>query len=255
MDTNAYECQILEETPARVILFLRAVATNSQIRAAMHGCGYTQDEQSQGWQLLLAATGYGNNGYAVTDDDKARAAIVELDAWDEPGFRRVHAALGHLHPAQDAFVFAGLEAAAGLNAVMSVARLLDRLDALESSPDRATTRDADRAAIATLAARGIDAALRARLRAVVQTAQAAKVPVPAETVAVREKALRELRAWHKDWAETARAVVRRRDQLILMGLAKRKSPKDDADDGDGDATTGDTNAATTAPAAPATSSN
>ena len=38
----------------------------------------------------------------------------------------------------------------------------------------------------------------------------------------REEALRELRAWYKDWSETARAVIGRRDHLILMGLAHRK---------------------------------
>jgi hypothetical protein len=235
MKTISYEQQILEETPAKVIPFLRAVATNKEIRAAMHQCGYTEEEQARGWQLLLAATGYVPTGYGTTDDDNARAAIAELDAWDESGFRRVHAALGRLHPDQDAFVFAGLDPAQGASAVVSVATLLDRLDALESSPDRAATRDADRAAIATLARRGIDAAVRAHLHAVVKTAQTAKLPVPADTppvVADRQNALCDLRAWHKDWAETAHAVIRRRDQLILMGLAKRRTAKDDAQEGD-----------------------
>lgn len=235
MNPVSYDQQILEETPAKVIPFLRALATNTEIRAAMYGCGYTEQEQSHAWKLLLSATGYAPAGLASFDDEKARAAIAELDAWDESGFRRVHAALGRLHPDQDAFVFAGLDPVKGPGAVASVATLLDRLDALESSADRTATREADRAAIATLAARGIDTTLRARLREVVKVAQTAKQPVAAEVVpaaADRQNALRELRAWHKDWSETAHAVIRRRDQLILMGLAKRYSRQEGADDGE-----------------------
>jgi hypothetical protein len=47
--------------------------------------------------------------------------------------------LGRLYPDQDAFVFAGLEPSTGPGAVLSVATLLDRLDALESSPARGYT--------------------------------------------------------------------------------------------------------------------
>jgi hypothetical protein len=242
MKTVSYEQQILEETPARAIRFLGAIATNRAIRTAMQQCGYTEEEHAHGWRLLMAASGYRTASFTSAEDDNTRAAIAELDAWDEPGFRRVHAALGRLHPDQDAFVFDRLEPAQGVGAVISVATLLDRLDALESSPDRAATRDADRAAIATLAKRGIDAELRAHLHALLKTAQTAKLPVPSETevpIADRHKALCDLRAWHKDWAETAHAVIRRRDQLILMGLAKRRTGKDDQ--GDGSSATTDAN--------------
>jgi hypothetical protein len=207
----------------------------------MFGCGYTEQEHSHAWKLVLTTSGYTPAGFVAVDDEKVRAAIAELDAWDESGFRRVHAALERLHPEQDAFVFAGLDAAQGPGAVVSVATLLDRLDALESSPDRAATRDADRAAIATLTQRGIDASLRKYLRYVVTAAQTttAPVPVPATGAAEadRQIALRELRAWHKDWAETAHAVIRRRDHLILMGLGKRYSRQDGADDGAASAAT------------------
>lgn len=33
-----------------------------------------------------------------------------------------------------------------------------------------------------------------------------------------------LRVWYEDWAEVARVMIRRRDYLILLGLAERKSP-------------------------------
>jgi hypothetical protein len=43
--------------------------------------------------------------------------------------------------------------------------------------------------------------------------------------------LRELRAWHQDWAETARSVITRRDYRIRLGLAQRRSAaEEDAPD-------------------------
>jgi len=222
--SNTVSNTVLEEIPARVLLFLRAVATKIEIRTTLVTAGYTEEEQSYGWKLLLEASGYAPSALPVSGDDKARAAIAELDDWDESGFRRIHAALGRLHPEQDAFVFAGLEPGKGPSAVVSVATLLDRVDALESSPERAATAKADKKAIATLAQRGIDAAERARLRELVEIAKgisSADVSAASESDE-RQRALAELYAWYKDWSETARALIRRRDHLVLMGLAKRK---------------------------------
>ena len=39
------------------------------------------------------------------------------------------------------------------------------------------------------------------------------------------KALGALRVWYVDWSEMARSVVKRREYLIQLGLAKRKSAK------------------------------
>jgi hypothetical protein len=217
--------RVLEETPGRAVPFLRAITTKVSIRSIMMGAGYTDLEQARGWKLVLVSSGYVDPAPSRTDDQETRAAIAEIDAWDEQGFRRARAALDRLHPEQSAFVFHNLGPAQGAAAIVSVATLLDRLDALESAPDRAATRDADHAALATLEQRGIGKAERARLRRLLAIAQSMKEPVVPELVpsaAERDAALRELRAWYVDWSETARAVIRRRDHLILMGLAHRK---------------------------------
>jgi hypothetical protein len=72
--------------------------------------------------------------------------------------------------------------------------------------------------------------VREHLRGLVSVAQAAKptdAPVVDNVPATQQQALEALHAWHRDWSETARAVVRRRDHLILMGLAKRRTSKTD----------------------------
>jgi hypothetical protein len=224
MTAKSYMQIQLETVPERALPFLRAIATNQQIRFAMAGGGYGEAEQAEGWRLLLGATGYAAQKLSLDADAEARQAITEIDNWDESGYRRIHAALERMHPEQDAFVFAGLEASRGPSAVLGVAKLLDRLDQLQKGTA------AERAAIATLEKRGINSQMRTHLRSLVTVAQAAKPveqsPVPT-TPDTQQQALEPLYAWYRDWSETARALIHRRDHLILMGLAKRRSHKDD----------------------------
>lgn len=74
--------------------------------------------------------------------------------------------------------------------------------------------------------RGIGEAERARLRALVTTATtAARTDVEASDAAdepAPNDALLKLHAWYGEWSEVARAVIKRRDHLIRLGLAKRK---------------------------------
>ncbi len=61
---------------------------------------------------------------------------------------------------------------------------------------------------------------------VAQSAQPVpKVDVEAERKreAELEQALLKLRAWYAEWSEIARASIKRRDHLIALGLARRKS--------------------------------
>jgi len=92
------------------------------------------------------------------------------------------------------------------------------------------TRAEDQKAVATLAARGFDEAELTRLAGLVKTAQAnGAVPFNAEEEAAKRQAsLVALHAWYSDWAETARMVITRRDHLISLGLARRRSRKDAA---------------------------
>lgn len=224
METSDYEKRVLAATPGKVLTFLRAASTKVAIRAALFAAGYTPEEQEQGWNLLQRASGHVPEVGSVEDDAAARAAIADVDAWDEPGFRRVGAALERHHPEQHAFVFAGLEPSRGVGAVLSVATLLDRLDALEAG-SATGNKVADKAAITTLSTRGITPELRQHLRERIATAQSAATPELPENPSAeeRDQALVELRAWYKDWSETARAVITRKDYLIMLGLSKRRS--------------------------------
>lgn len=222
--------QVLEELPSRSLKILSALSHSSILYAALAARGYTEADHQEGWDLLLQVTGFRRPPVAAAESTAARDAAVELDAWDEPNFRLIRAALDRRHPDQSLFVFEGLSASTGAGAVLGVATLLDRLDALEKSPERKATRKADQAALDTLSKRGITAAERARLRALVATATtAAKAEEEASDAAsdpAPNEALLKLHAWYGEWSEVARAVIKRRDHLIRLGLAKRKkTPK------------------------------
>jgi len=218
----------LEDTPARALKLLLGIGTSSAVRDALEQRGFSADDRREGWSLLHELGGYPAAADQEADarvDTTVRDAVSALDAWDEDGFRIIRATLGRRYPAQAQRVFDGLRPSAGAEAVLGVATLLDRLDALGKSKDKD-----DRAASALLATRGIDAKERRRLHDLVATAQSS----PADAGASRDAALLEdaeakriaalvaLRAWYEEWSAIARSVIKRRDRLFAVGLAKRK---------------------------------
>ena len=222
---------VLEETPGRALTFLRGIANNGVIHAQLAEAGFTTDDYQQGWSLLHAASGYNEKPIAAPEKSAAFRAMTVLDAWDEDGFRRVRAALERLHPDQCAFVFSGgLAASTGAGAVLGVRTLLARFVELESGEERKATRKADHAAMKTLEGRGFTKTERARLQALVDTAQTLEEPAAlpdASTPAARKDALVKLYGWYKDWSETARSVIKKRSHLITLGLAKRRTKKEE----------------------------
>lgn len=230
--------QTLEDMPERALRFLSGAGRNLAIFSVLAKYGYDQAEHSEGWRLLKASSEASHVTKAEgANPVEAREATDALDQWDEPWFRIASSALARRFPEQERFVFNNdLSPAAGAGAVLAVSTFLDRLDALESSPDREATREADHAAVALLAERGITSAERQRLRELVAAAQTVpNVPSPDElaraeaaAAAAEEEQLRQLRQlylWHREWSTIAREAISRRDYLIQLGLASRRSQK------------------------------
>jgi hypothetical protein len=189
--------------------------------------GYTPKDQAEGWTLLHKVSGVTGADDPENTDIAVRDAISSLDNSDEDLYRITRAALTRLHPAQAAFVLKDLAPTTGPGAVLSVKNLLDRFDVLDQgrTPE---SKEEDRAALATLATRGITPEERARLRTLVKVAQSAAEVAPDDSGAAEEQLVADLvslRVWFEDWSETARAAIKRKDYLIRMGLASRKSKK------------------------------
>lgn len=236
--------ETLEATLNRALIFLRGVATDVSIFAALRGRGYSQKEHNEGVKLVMRASGYSEGQIGIaTVNEAAQDAIKTLDSWDEDGLRLVGATLRHRFPAQYKFVIGNLKASTGMEAVTGVGHLLNRLDALEKGKEREATRKADHAALAKLAERGLDADERARLRGLVNTALSVSATADNHEKVLQDEAARQadylealkaLRVWYVEWADVARVEIKRRDRLIRLGLASRKRRKRDDDDGDGE---------------------
>lgn len=241
MPKETYSRQVLEESPSRVLRFLGGVGTSPFIRRTLARLGYGAKDHQEGWNLLHRVSGYQTEAAEPEMDREAADAIAQLDTWDEPNFRLARAALSRRFPEQAEFVFKSLEPATGVGAVLSVTTFLDRLDALQGVLEgrdhtKTATRDADAGALQMLMTRGFTPEERKRLRKLIKTAELGTKPdeqldkLAAETEAQAEarlQALVDLRAWYDEWAETARVAIKRRDYLIRLGLANRRSNGED----------------------------
>jgi len=225
----------LEALPYRVFTFLSGIGASAEIRSLLARAGYSATTNEEGWSLLHALSGFrlGPEDFVPAPEPRmtGREAFAALDGWYKREARLLRRMLERACPEQAAFVFDGLEASPA--AAVSVALLCDRLDALEKGRSEAT-RAADQAAIALLSKRGCGSSERARLREWLTTTRNGDV-APGESEsnesAARGEALRRLYRWYTDWAEPARLVLKRRDHLIRLGLARRRlrTAADEAD--------------------------
>jgi len=218
--------------------FLRTASTKSEIMELLVGLGYSDPEHRHGWDLYIemlccmrAIAKVPATTIRTTDQ---LAALTEIDKFDEPAFRRSTAALNRLHPEQRAYIFGdGLSAKSGPESVGSVQTFLDRYAALRdgTDPARAETREADRAAAATLESRHIvNPEIEKRLRGLIEAVkQAAPARAPAATTTSEEafqNAAKVFDAWLRDWRTTASAGLNRRDYRIMLGISRRRTSQE-----------------------------
>jgi hypothetical protein len=218
-------------------MFLDTVGRHAAIRAAMASAGYGPEDHTEGLRLLGAVCVYGGRGLDPRVDVPAREATRALVDWASANWVRLRMALERLHPAA-APLFAELDPRDSPRVVLAVATLLKALAALaveeqsEQSAgsgrrERCEWREQSRqsSVLDTLARRGFDAAARARLALLVETAQGVQAPVvtngSASTESCRDEALVALCWWFRDWSATAKAVVKRKDWRLQLGLVRR----------------------------------
>jgi hypothetical protein len=214
----------LARAPERALSFLHGLARSPQIFTLMSARGYTEDDQKEGWALLNAILELPK--VKLVTDRSVRDAIVALDNWDEPWMNTARAALRRLHKPQHDAVFQDLAPSTGPAAVLGVKLFLDRLNALELGSDD------DRAALDTLARRGLNKDERDRAAALVQKATSLpnhnnheELATLADDQRVKLKALHD---WWTDWSQVARTHIKRRNYLITLGLAARTTARPDS---------------------------
>jgi hypothetical protein len=187
-------------------MFLSTLGRVPEIRAALsEGAGYTEADHTQGWRLLLTAMGYSRLGitFATSNPFPQQTALVELDQWDGLAFDRTRASLRLAFPEQHDYVFQGLNAATGADAIGTVQTFVERVVALRdgTDPNRAETREQDQAAAERLAERKIfNPEIQAHLEGLLEQAkQSAPLPKGLSNDDEVQNASDELHVWLSDW--------------------------------------------------------
>ena len=219
--------QALAETPIKVLKFLQGIGGTLSIRLALREHGYSRPVQDTFASLLQQAVGLGPAvGESMSEGDKlAKDATEKVEVWVARAFQVSHAALRYEHPEVHAHVFQGeLQASRGFGALVVASLFLDRLDEIQTSPDRKATRKADHAALAKLTERGFGEEERERIRKLVQVAHSAIDSDGLGTVDQESatKALYKLRVMYLEWAEIAKVAITSRRELLRLGLVRRR---------------------------------
>lgn len=207
--------RVLQETPLRVATFLRALCRSLELRAVLKAHGLNEEARAEGVRLLASSCLVATDDLDIEADARARSALTTLHDWARTHLARLHAAVCRLHP-EHRDLFADLEFSDAATAAMALARWLQRVDALRE------TDPGDRAVLKTFAQRGVSPAVRVALTGKLQAAQSASFVESTPDEVDDIEALRALHAWFRDWSTTARLVVKRKDWLILLGLAERR---------------------------------
>src|SRR4051794_23662840 len=93
--------EVLEATPERATRLLTGIGAVATIRTLLFQVGMTNEAIIEGRTLLLACLAKPQETGREVDTEDARAqraAVAELDEWDEPHFARIEATLRRQFP-------------------------------------------------------------------------------------------------------------------------------------------------------------
>ena len=218
----------LKAAPARLLTFLQGMA-DPAVRAKFGGLNWSEDVANDAWALLeeLKAASV---IMPPALENPTTEAITACEHWQSTGLVRARAMLQMTHPEQALFLFHDFEPAKGMTAVLNVATFLQRREALAHDGDRKASRKSDAEALAIIEHTGTTKDTIKQLASKVATAHSVPEAMNIESItnevdAARLEALRKIQAWITAWSEMARTVVTRRDQLIKLGIAKRRARK------------------------------
>jgi hypothetical protein len=228
MAQESYSDEVLEGTPGRVTDFLLGIGADAAIRTILANAGMTDADIDEGKSLLLASFGKKKPSAAEQDTVAAKAqrdAVAALSPLDEDLFPRARAVLSRFSPEAGAFLLGGLQVQESANdSVTVLATFCTNYRTLEKG--RAGKEEQDKKALEALKGRNITTEKIAEIEALLAVAFGPTTVKEASNAREERRAvLSNLKVWYDDWAATAHSVIKKRGQLIRLGLAKRRSPK------------------------------
>jgi hypothetical protein len=222
----------IELSLTRAASFFKTVARNPVVRGELFARGLTDAELERGWSLYGTLLGF-RNGRAVqavnaVSETEAARALNAIDAWDAPAFSAAKAVLANRYPRVGQFLFEDLVAATGPASVAGVERFLERVAMLRAGKAAGLSSEDGRGAMELLGARKIlDEIQESELLRLIAVAKSGarqhELRAPDAVAPEREKQAIEFLSWLHEWREVARTAIKRRDYLIALGLAQRRS--------------------------------
>jgi hypothetical protein len=211
----------LNQKIQRILNFLVA-ARQPEIFVFLEKRGFTQEQLDEGWRLFNTAAGarltFRDESRHATGSSSGRELLLALDAWENTWLPVIRASLERHMPALAVKVLEGIRPTSGIEVVVSVGTLLERLDAAGSGPD-------GEKALALLDSRGLTQAVRDQARCWIQKLQTIgtlDLPVIDQTtVEERDRAFAEVWTWYREWSQIARTVITRGVLLVRLGLRQQ----------------------------------
>jgi hypothetical protein len=208
------------EKAMRVMVFLMGLRLRA-IAVALSAFGLTAEERERGWTLFQSVVRGKLGGSAGTNP----RIVSKLDEWENLWFPVISASLRARHPETYDLVFRNLSQASGLEVVVVVRTLIERLDLLVRPTSEGGLGEAGAAAMSFLATRGVTTEKLAEGRALL-TQLGSPEPVTAGTTErsdeEEEAAEKAMWAWYLEWSEIARAVITNRRHLRSLGFLKNE---------------------------------
>lgn len=226
----------LSEKLTRMLRFLVA-ARSPDILRILARRGFSTADLEEGWSLFSVACGTRLTYVGQTLDPaisaEASQLLARLDQWENTWFPVIAATLERRFPDLHATVFQNLSQTTGLEVLVSVGTMLDRIEALASS-------QSGKKALDLLAARGLTPAVRTEASALLSEIRRASVKSDAaitpDSQAEQEQAATEAWAWYREWSQIARTLITRGDHLVQMGLkAQVRRSSSDTDEPEAEA--------------------
>lgn len=210
----------LERAPERAQRFLRGVVRNPAIYQAMLPMGYNAQHHQRGVVLLTEVIGLQKVKPSTPEANKRGVELLgRASELDGTLMTRIDGALRYSHPAQRDRLLEGLSDATDFVAAANLRVLFTRYSALATSAD-----PQDQAATRALDERGINADWMRQLQELLQGLDAFQIePFEPSTQEERQAALLALHAWWREWSNNARRAFTRRDWLVALGLAYRRT--------------------------------
>ena len=224
----------LSEKLSRVLKLLVGVR-NPRVFSILTTRGFTQEDLDEGWDLFTPAAGAklrytGRRGDPLAPDVAGRL-LGDLDHWENSWFPVVSATLERHHPEIHEVVFKNLSQTSGVEVVVSVGTLLDRIEKMKETEEGPKADE-------LLCSRGLTPEVRAQAATIVErlkrSEEAALPEIDLDSKEEQERALAGAWGWYREWSQIARTLITRGDVLIRLGLRKpiRRGAPDDDDSGE-----------------------